>query len=99
MTSRDCFDQRVETSSVIALVAHSVSVQAEMLQLADGELLCKEEWQVLAGKMSCAHAAGVGLDEDFERGAGHDGREEEDIFDLVVAGVILPVRDAYNKKS
>jgi len=88
---RDCFDQRVEARIVIAFAAFSVDVQAEMLQLADGELLREEEWQVFAAEVACAHAASVRLDEDFERGAGHDGREEEDLFDLVVAGVVLPV--------
>ena len=88
---RDRFDQRVETSVIVAFVGYGVDVQAEVLQLVDGELLSEEERQVLAAEMACAHAAGVVLDEDFERGAGHDGREEEDLPDLVVTGVVLPV--------
>jgi hypothetical protein len=55
----------------------------------------EEERQVLATEMSRTHAASVVLDEGLERKFRHDRREEEDLHDLVVAGVILPVRDAF----
>jgi len=91
---RDCFDQRVETRKLVALASVGVDVDAEVLQFADRELCGEEEWLLIGAEIVCAHAAGVGFDENFERGAGHDGGEEEDLFELVVAGVVLPVDDA-----
>ena len=89
--SVDCLDERVEASVVVGSACFGVDVQAEMLESANGKLLREEERQFIAAEMTCAHAAGVGLDEDFQRGAGHDGREEEYLLELVVAGIVLPV--------
>ena len=96
---RDGVDKSVETRMIVVFAVSGGDVQAQVLEFADGELLGEEEWQVLAAEVTCAHAAVMELDEDFDCGAGHDGGEEEDVLDLVVAGVILPVRDAYRERA